>query len=41
MYQGMHERSSANIIQGRGGEDHRVGRSSMLGSELIRDSLVE
>ena len=32
---------SVNIIEGRGGEDHRVGRSSMLGSEVTRDSLVE
>jgi hypothetical protein len=33
-------RSSADIIQGRRREGHRVGHSSMLGSELIRDSLV-
>ena len=39
--QGRHERSSANIIQGRGREDHRVGRRSMLGWELIRDCLVD
>ena len=30
-----------NIIEGRGGEDHRVGRLSTLGSEFIRVSLVE
>ena len=32
---------SANIIKGRDGEDHRVSRSSMLGSEFSRDSIVE
>ena len=32
---------SVNIIENRGGEVHRAGRSSMRGSEFIRDSLVE
>ena len=32
---------SVNIIEGRGGEDHRVSRSSVLGSEFGRDSIVE
>ena len=32
---------SVNIIEVRGGEDHRVSRSSMLGSEFSRDSILE
>ena len=39
--QGRRERSSVHIIQGTGGEDHSVGRSSMLGSKVIQDILVE
>ena len=32
---------SVNIKEGRGGEDHRDSRSSMLSSEFSRDSVVE